>query len=147
MAKQRGIFKTNDIPGYFLVRVILGYVFLVAGLQKFIFPDAMGAERFAQMGFVCPEFTAYLVGFFEIACAVLILIGLVCRLATIPLIVIMSVAIVVTKVPRLELGFWPFAQALRLDLVMLFLAIFVLCNGADKLSLDYKLFKFRGHNT
>jgi putative oxidoreductase len=59
------IFHINQIPGYLLIRFILGYVFLVAGLQKFIFPDDMGPGRFVEMGFPAPEFTAYFVGFFE----------------------------------------------------------------------------------
>jgi putative oxidoreductase len=48
--KQK-IFQINQIPGYMLIRLILGYVFLVAGLQKFIFPDDMGPGRFIEMGF------------------------------------------------------------------------------------------------
>lgn len=137
---SRDIFRTNDIPGYLVVRLALGYVFLVAGIQKFIFPERMGPGRFAEIGvFPAPELTAYVVGTLEIGCAVLILLGLVARLAAIPLAVIMCVAIATTKIPLLPEGFWGFAHALRLDLVMLLLAILVVINGADRRSLDHRL--------
>lgn len=133
------LFLTRSIPGYFLVRLIMGYVFLVAGLQKFIFSETMGPGRFAEMGYANPAFTAYLVAFFEVVCAILILLGLASRLAAIPLSVIMVVAIVTTKIPRLPDGFWPFAHALRLDLAMLLLALFVLINGSGGFSLDRRI--------
>ena len=134
------LFKTNYISGYIIIRIILGYVFLVAGLQKFIFPDDMGPGRFAGMGFPIPEFTAYFTGFFEVACALLILFGLASRLASIPLIIVMLMAIITTKIPGLGDGFWDFAHSVRLDFSMLMCALFVAINGSDRFSLDYKLF-------
>ncbi len=134
------LFRTNNIPGYLIVRLILGYVFLVAGLQKFIFYDSRGPGRFLDMGFPFPEFTAYFVGFFEVLCALLIIIGLATRLAAIPLIITMAVAIITTKFPLIGEGFWTFAHALRLDFSMLMVSLFVLFNGADKKSLDEKWF-------
>lgn len=140
MSNYQKIFRTNEIKGYIIPRIILGYVFLVAGLQKFIFPDSMGPGRFIDMGFPLPEFTAYFVGFFETVCALLILFGLATRLAAIPLIATMAVAIITTKIPDIGDGFWDFAHSLRLDFAMLMLAIFVLINGADRRSLDHKWF-------
>lgn len=134
------VFRTNNIRGYLIVRLILGYVFLVAGLQKFIFYDTRGPGRFIDMGFPFPEFTAYFVGFFEVFCALLIIFGLATRLAAIPLIITMAVAIITTKLPQLADGFWTFAHALRLDFSMLMISFFVLFNGADKKSLDEKWF-------
>ncbi len=137
--KQK-IFQINQIPGYMLIRLILGYVFLVAGLQKFIFPDEMGPGRFIEMGFPVPEFTAYFVGFFETLGGFLILIGLVSRLAAIPLAITMIVAIITTKFPQLSDGMWTFAQAARLDISMLLTSIFVIYNGSGRYSLDEKYF-------
>jgi uncharacterized membrane protein YphA (DoxX/SURF4 family) len=54
---KQNIFKINYIPGYLLIRIILGYVFLVAGLQKFIFPDDMGPP-FCRYGFSSPGISA-----------------------------------------------------------------------------------------
>lgn len=133
------LFKINDISGYLIIRIILGYVFLVAGLQKFIFPDDMGPGRFEGMGFPAPEFTAYFTGFFEVACGLLILFGLASRLAAIPIIIVMLVAIITTKIPGLGDGFWDFAHSVRLDFSMLMCALFVAVNGSDRFSLDYKL--------
>ena len=137
--KQK-IFQINPISGYLLIRVILGYVFLVAGLQKFIFPDAMGPGRFMDMGFPIPVFTAYFVGFFEALGGLLILIGLASRLAAIPIAITMVVAIITTKFPQFSDGFWTFAHAARLDISMLLASIFVIYNGSGKYSLDNTYF-------
>jgi putative oxidoreductase len=133
------IFNTNNIKGYILIRIILGYVFLVAGIQKFIFPDDIGPGRFAEMGFPIPEFTAYFVGFFEVLGGLLILIGFASRLAAVPLAVTMVVAIITTKFPQLSEGFWTFAHAARLDITMLLTSLFVIINGSDKNSVDQKI--------
>lgn len=137
--KQK-IFQINPISGYLLIRLILGYVFLVAGLQKFIFPDDMGPGRFIEMGFPIPEFTAYFVGFFETLGGFLILIGLASRLAAIPLAITMAVAIITTKFPQFSDGFWTFAHAARLDISMLLASIFVIYNGSGRYSVDKKYF-------
>ncbi len=137
---KQQIFKINQISGYLLIRLILGYVFLVAGLQKFIFPDDMGPGRFIEMGFPMPEFTAYFVGFFETLGGFLILIGLVSRLAAIPLAITMIVAIITTKFPQFSDGFWTFAHAARLDISMLLVSIFVIFNGSGGYSVDKKYF-------
>lgn len=137
--KQK-IFQINQISGYLLVRIILGYVFLVAGLQKFIFPDNMGPGRFIEMGFPVPEFTAYFVGFFETLGGFLILIGLASRLAAIPLAITMIVAIITTKFPQFSDGFWTFAHAARLDISMLLVSFFVIFNGSGGYSVDKKYF-------
>lgn len=135
------LIKTNNINGYLLIRLILGYVFLVAGLQKFLFPEDMGPGRFEDMGYTYPVFTAYFVGFFEALGGFLILIGLFSRLAAVPLVIIMIVAIITTKFPQFEEGFWTFAHAARLDFAMLLTALFVVINGSGKMSIDKSLFK------
>ena len=33
-----------------LVRVLVGWVFLSEGIQKFLFPDSLGAGRFVKIG-------------------------------------------------------------------------------------------------
>ncbi len=137
---MKTLLQTNNIPGFLLIRIILGYVFLVAGLQKFIFPDAMGPGRFLEMGFPAPFFFAYFVGVFEVIGGLFILIGFLTRFAAIPIIITMVVAIITTKLPQLADGFWGFAHALRLDLSMFLAAFFVLVNGADRRSLDHHLF-------
>ena len=82
-----------------LIRLMVGAVFLSEGIQKFLFPAEVGAGRFAKIGLPSPELPAPFVGTFEIACGTLVLLGLFTRLAVIPLLTIMAVAISTTKWP------------------------------------------------
>ena len=36
--------------GILLVRILVGWVFLSEGIQKFLFPEALGAGRFTKIG-------------------------------------------------------------------------------------------------
>jgi len=38
-----------------IVRVLVGAVFLAEGVQKFLFPEALGVGRFAKVGIPWPE--------------------------------------------------------------------------------------------
>ena len=98
-----------------LIRLAVGCIFLSEGIQKFSFPDQVGAGRFLKIGIPAPEVMAPFVGCFEILCGVLVLLGLVTRLAVIPLLCIMLVAIVTTKIPILlkgAFGLWRMRRAL-----------------------------------
>ena len=120
-----------------LIRLMVGAVFLSEGVQKFLFPDQLGAGRFAKIGLPAPEMLGPLVGSFEIVCGTLVLLGLATRLAAIPLLVIMSVAIVTTKLPMLaERGFWVMAHEARTDWAMFLGALFLLIVGAGPWSAD-----------
>jgi uncharacterized membrane protein YphA (DoxX/SURF4 family) len=89
-------------------------VFVSEGIQKFLFPSALGVGRFAQIGIPAPEIMAPFVGIVEIGCGFLILLGLWTRMAAVPLIVDMGVAIATTKVPiLLKSGFWSMAHEAR----------------------------------
>lgn len=120
-----------------LIRVMVGAVFLSEGIQKFLLPDEVGAGRFAKIGLPSPELLATLVGGFEIACGALVLLGLFTRLAAIPLLVIMGVAIYTTKIPiLLKSGLWEMAHDSRTDFSMTLGALFLLIVGAGAWSLD-----------
>ncbi|OGU79435.1 MAG: DoxX family protein, partial [Ignavibacteria bacterium RIFOXYA2_FULL_35_9] len=109
-----------------LIRLIVGTVFLLEGIQKFLFSDELGVGRFIKIGIPIPEFFAPFVGVFEILCGALILIGLFTRLASIPMIVNMIVAISSTKIPiLLNDGFWKMAHEARTDWSMLLGSIFL----------------------
>ena len=47
---------------------MVGGVFLSEGIQKFLFPEALGVGRFVKIGIPYPEIMAPFVGVFEIAC-------------------------------------------------------------------------------
>ncbi|WP_086485910.1 DoxX family protein [Sphingobium sp. GW456-12-10-14-TSB1] len=140
-----------------LVRLLLAGVFVPEGIQKLIFPEILGAGRFAKIGIPWPEFTGPLVGWFELGCGLLLLVGLFGRLASVPIIVIMIVAIVSTKIPILlghdwlifhvrsldSYGFWSMAHETRTDWAMLLGAVFVLLSGSGRWSLDERLWGLR----
>jgi putative oxidoreductase len=137
MKIQSIVFKTVDDYRSILPRLIVGMVFLSEGIQKFLFPELVGAGRFEKIGFTNPEFMAVFVASFEIICGVLLLIGFSVRLAAIPLLIIMITAIITTKIPILqEKGFWQMAHDSRTDFAMTILIIFLLIYGSGKLSID-----------
>ena len=134
------LFKTTNIPTL-ICRLIVGLIFLSEGIQKFLFPDVVGAGRFAKLGFSRPAFWACFTGTFEIICGSLILLGLFTRLAAIPLLIIMIVAFITTKYPELiEKGFWITAHNGRTDFAMTLLLIYLLLYGGGRASLDFKLY-------
>ncbi len=121
----------------FFVRLAVGGIFLLEGIKKFLFAAQWGAGRFEHIGLPAPHALAPLVGFFEVACGTLLLAGLCTRLAAIPLLVVISVAIASTKVPiLLEKGFWPMEAEARTDVAMLLGLLFLLAAGAGSWSID-----------
>jgi putative oxidoreductase len=134
------VFGTNAPAATVLVRVVVGGVFLSEGIQKFLFPAALGVGRFAKIGIPWPAFTAPFDGVFEIGCGALLLLGLATRLAAVPLIINMLVAIATTKIPMLlQHGFWHAAHEARVDVAMLLGSLFLLIVGAGSWSLDARL--------
>lgn len=133
-----------------LIRLMVGSVFLSEGTQKFLSPDSVGAGRFAKIGIPWPEIMGPFVGTVEIICGTLILIGLFTRLAAAPLIAVMCVAIVSTKIPILlgrgfwgfslrelpQYGFWSMAHEARTDWAMLLGSLFLLWVGGGAWSAD-----------
>jgi uncharacterized membrane protein YphA (DoxX/SURF4 family) len=132
---------------------MVGGVFLSEGIQKFLDPVSLGAGRFAKIGIPWPDVSGPFVGVVEIVGGALLLAGLATRLAAVPLIINMLVAIVSTKIPILlgqgfwgfslsELrayGFWSMAHEARTDFAMLLGSIFLLIVGAGPWSLDSEI--------
>jgi uncharacterized membrane protein YphA (DoxX/SURF4 family) len=120
------------------VRLAAGLVFFTQGILKYIDPN-MGVNRFTRIGFSHPYFTAHFVGTFEILCGFLILIGLLTRIAAIPLLIVICTAIATTKIPELfhpNQGFWFMVSDARADFAMLMSLLFLLRAGAGSWSLD-----------
>jgi uncharacterized membrane protein YphA (DoxX/SURF4 family) len=123
--------------GLLLLRILVGWVFLSEGIQKFLFPVALGAGRFAKIGIPTPQFTGPFVGIVEIVCGILILVGFFTTLASVPLLINISVAIVTTKFPMfMKQGFWAAMHEGRTDFCMFVGLIAILLLGAGSLSLD-----------
>lgn len=145
------VVPTNAPAATILIRILVGAVFLSEGIQKYINPDAVGAGRFAKIGFENGTLLAPFVGATEICCGAFVLVGLLTRLAVVPLIIIMLTAIATTKIPILigrdflgfhvrqmsEYGFWSMAHESRTDFAMLLGALFLLCVGAGRVSVDH----------
>jgi len=120
-----------------LIRVLVGWVFVSEGIQKFLFPELLGVGRFARIGIPAPQVLAPFVGTVEILCGSLVLLGLFTRYATIPLLGVISVAIATTKVPTLAAsGLWTMLHEARTDFSMVFGLVFLLIAGAGSLALD-----------
>ncbi len=112
-------------------RIVVGLIFLSEGIQKFILAGP-GIDRFTKIGFSHPLFWTYFVGTFEIVCGLLILIGFYTKLAAIPLLIIMIVAFITTKVPIITgKGFWAFAHEYRTDFAMTLLLLVILFSKND----------------
>ena len=140
MLKQ--IIQTSRHVAPLIILLMIGAVFLSEGIQKFLYPAELGVGRFQKIGLPNPEFLAPFVGAFEIICGILVILGLVTRLAAIPLFIISSTAILTTKVPMLlQKGFWPAAHEIRVDYCMWLGAIFLFVTGAGTVSLDASLAK------
>ncbi|MDP4292684.1 MAG: DoxX family protein [Bacteroidota bacterium] len=131
------ILSTERENSIILVRLIVGLIFLTEGIQKYLFPALLGTGRFEKIGFSDPAFWAYFTGTFEILCGALILLGLLTRLAAIPLLIVMITAFITTKWPILiDKGFWNMAHEYRTDFAMTLLLVFLLIKGAGNWSLD-----------
>jgi putative oxidoreductase len=131
-----------------LIRLYVGLIFAGEGMLKFLRPDQLGPGRFDKVGIPASTFLAYLDGVFEIGCGVLILAGLLTRLASVPMIVDMFGALGITKVPLLwsdaplypkEGGLWDLFHEGRLEVAMLCGSVFLLIVGGGAFSLDARM--------
>ncbi len=135
--KLNQILTTDTSRATILIRLMVGAVFLSEGIQKFLFPALRGAGRFEKIGLPSPDFLGSFVGFFEILSGLLILAGLLTRLAAIVPIIIMLVAIATTKSTVLqEEGFWAMLHGSRTDWAMLLGSIYLLVKGGGRWSAD-----------
>jgi putative oxidoreductase len=146
------LMRTRETGWAILVRLLVGLVvFFPEGLQKLLFPALLGAGRFAKIGIPFPELMGPFVGMVETVCGILIIVGLMTRLATIPLLIVMVVAVISTKAPILlghdigpfhlaagvkRVGFWSAQHEARADLTMFLGLLFLLIVGAGKWSFD-----------
>ena len=154
MSLLKRFLRTHAPAAIILLRLMVGGVFLSEGIQKFVFPDLLGAGRFTKIGIPAPEVTAPFVGMVETLGGGLVILGLCTRLAALLLWINISVALLSTKLPillghgfwRFSLpphpapfhvyGFWPVAHEARTDLCMWLGSLLLLFVGAGWLSVD-----------
>ncbi len=135
----RFFFKPTTGPASIvLIRLAVGMIFFAQGILKFVDPN-MGVVRFTKIGFPHPYFTAHFVGTFEIVCGLLVLVGLWTKAAAVPLLIVISTAIAMTKIPELfraNQGFWYMVSDARTDFAMFCSLLFLIFAGGGAWSLD-----------
>lgn len=134
------IIRTEPDVATVIIRLMVGTVFLSEGIQKFLFADKLGVGRFVKIGIPHPAFFAPFAGTFEIVCGMLVLIGLFTRLAAVPLLIVILVALAGTKLPMLQHdGIWATLHESRADWSMLLGCIFLIMKGGGLYSADYRI--------
>jgi putative oxidoreductase len=137
---RQGLFEASAPRSVILIRLLVGCVFFSEGVQKFLFPAALGVGRFQRIGIPDPQFFGPFVGVVEIVCGALVMVGLVTRLASIPLLMNISVAIATTKIPMFaKSGLWATLHEARTDFCMFLGSTFLIVWGSGGLSLDRML--------
>jgi putative oxidoreductase len=145
--KTAGSIKTNILntgsdSKIIFVRIIVGLIFISEGIQKYVVMTMLGPEFFSGIGFRNPMFWAYFTGAFEMSCGLLILVGFLTRVASVPLLIIMMVAFVTTKLSLLTTrGFLTFAHEYRIDFSLTILLVLLMIYGGGKWSFDLKILK------
>jgi hypothetical protein len=84
-----------------LIRMIVGLVFLLEGVLKFLRPEELGAGRFAAIGLPFPHQLATLVGSIEIGGGVAVLLNFYAGDAALALLAVIVTALITTKFPIL----------------------------------------------
>lgn len=141
MMTKEGFFErirnTDDDRRMIIIRLITGLIFISEGFLKFKLIQWLGPGRFAEIGFGHPFFWAYFTGAFEVTCGLLVLAGFWTRIASIPLLIIMIVAFITTKIPILiDKGFWTFTHEYRTDFSLTMLLILLIIYGGGRWSAD-----------
>lgn len=136
----------RDLP-MILIRVVVGLVFLTEGALKFLFPQDLGAGRFAAIGLPFPHFLAPLAGGAELLGGAAVLLNVYAGDGALLLLVVMVTALVTTKLPVLlgrplgpfalmkahSYGWLGFLHEARTDLAMLFCLVAILIDSGLRL--------------
>jgi len=134
--KFTGITNLFKPLGLLFARLIIAYGFYEPAMNKWAGIQNV-ADWFGSMGIPFPLLNAYMAATTEIVGVVLLTLGLFTRAISLPLIIVMIVAIVTVHLPH---GFSAGDNGFEIPLYyMIFLFIFA-TNGAGKFSLDRLLF-------
>jgi len=118
-------------------RIIIGYGFYEPAMNKWNDIDSV-AQWFGSMGIPFPTLNAYMAAGVETAGVLLLIFGLFTRLISIPLIIIMIVAIFTV---HLSNGFSAGVNGYEIPLYYMVFLMFFVSFGAGKLSIDHIFFK------
>jgi putative oxidoreductase len=120
-----------------LIRLFIGYFFFETGWAKAGNLPAM-AERFTAWGIPFPAFSAALSAYTELVGGALVVVGLATRLAAIPLLVNMLVAILVVNIRNVS-GIDEFVELSEPLYALTFLGL--VFTGPGRVSLDHLLWR------
>jgi putative oxidoreductase len=141
-----------------LIRVIVGLVFLTEGVLKFLHPQELGAGRFAAIGLPAPHLLGPIVGVVEIVAGAAVILNLFAGDAALLLFLVISVAIVSTKIPILlghrlgpfalaklpRYGLLSFVHEARTDLSMLFGTVAIMIDSGLRLGRRRQWYQSKG---
>ncbi len=141
-----------------LIRVIVGVVFLTEGILKFLQPQELGAGRFAAIGLPAPRVLAPFVGVVEIGAGGAVILNLFAGDAALLLFLVISFAIVSTKLPILlghrvgpfaltkltRYGWLSFLHEARTDLSMLFGTVAIMIDSGLRLGRRKQWYQVKG---
>lgn len=120
----------------FFARLLVAYGFYEPAMMKWQDINSV-AEWFGSMGIPFPTLNAYMAASTEISGVVLLTLGLFTRLISIPLIVVMIVAIVTVHLGN---GFSVGNNGFEIPLYYMSFLLIFLSHGAGKFSLDRVIF-------
>jgi putative oxidoreductase len=118
--------------GPLIARLTLGVAFISSGWGKIHNLDKV-TEYFTELGIPAPHIQAVFVSWVELVCGSLVLLGLATRLASIPLICTMIVALITAKAEDIA-GVSDLVGTIEFTYIAL--AVWLTVSGAGALSLD-----------
>jgi len=124
--------KLKDLP-LLLIRLVLAYGFYGPAMMKWNDIHAIG-DWFKSLGYPFPYLNAYMAGITEVAGFILLLLGLGTRLISIPLMVVMLVAITTVHLAN---GFQAGSNGFEIPLYYFIMLFTLFVYGPGKISLDY----------
>ena len=128
----------KDIP-LLIIRLVLAYGFYEPAMMKWKDINAIG-DWFKSMDYPLPYFNAYMAGITEVAGFVLLLLGLGTRLISVPLIVVMIVAIFSVHFTN---GFSAGSNGYEIPLYYMIMLFTLFVYGSGKISVDHLINKFK----
>ncbi|HPE56751.1 MAG TPA: DoxX family protein [Bacteroidales bacterium] len=130
--------RLNDFPLLFF-RWVLAYGFWVTGSVKWQNIEGV-AQWFESLGYPLPTLNAYMAASTEIAGVILLTLGLGTRLISIPLIIVMIVAITTVHLGN---GFNAGDNGFEIPLYYLLMLFALLVYGPGRISIDHLIGKSR----
>lgn len=128
---SRALEFLKDIP-LLLMRLVLAYGFWGPAMMKWHNMDGI-ASWFGSMGYPFPTLNAYLAATTEVTGAVLVLLGIGTRLITIPMMVVMLVAIFTVHIGH---GFEAGNNGFEIPLYYLIMLLTLMVYGPGKYSVE-----------